>query len=177
MAVAMGVVSIVLVIIGLLSLYGLRSFLVMGNCAALDAKNRHVSDQISRELRQATKINYYPDASGTTLELLTNSPPGVSVSYTWDADARTLTCAKPNQPQFICLTDCDSWEALFFQNIPQPSATAPFLPATNAAGVLDVDQARIVTLSWKCSRPVTGTSWKTESAQTLQIVLRNAVQP
>jgi hypothetical protein len=177
MAVAMGVGSIVLLIIGILSMYGLRSFLVMGNCAAMDARNRLVSDQITRELRQATRVlNYRSDADGRTL-VLTNSLQGVSVAYTWEAETRTLTCEKSDQSPVTCLTECDLWEAFFFQNLPQPSTTEPFLPATNAAGALDLGRARLVTLSWKCSRPVAGTSWKTESAQTLQIVLRNAAQP
>jgi Prokaryotic N-terminal methylation motif len=177
MAVALAVGSIVMLVLGLLSLDGLRSFLVMGNCAALDQKNRFVSDRITRDLRQATRIlSYQSDADGKTL-VLTNSLQGSAIAYTWDAETRTLTCTETGEPPFTCLTDCDSWEALFFQNLPQMSATAPFLPATNGVGALDLNQARVVTLSWKCSRPVTGASWKTESAQTLQIALRNTAQP
>jgi prepilin-type N-terminal cleavage/methylation domain-containing protein len=177
MMVTLGIGSIVLVIIGLLSLYGLRSFLVMGNCAALDDKNRLAADHITRDLRQATRVlSYEVDADSKTL-VLTNSVQEFSMRYVWSADARTLICEQTDQPQFICLNDCDSWEALFFQNIPQASATQPFLPATNGSGNLDLELARVVNLSWKCTRPVTGSNVKTESGQALQIVLRNAAQP
>lgn len=177
MIVSLGIGSIVLVVIGLLSLFGLRSFLVMGNCAALDDKNRLVADQITRELRQATGVlSFQADADGQSL-VLTNSLEGYGVTYRWRADARTLACEKADQPEFICLRDCNSWEVLFLQNIPQASATQPFLPATNALGNVDLDQARVVSLSWKCSRPVPGSKIKTESAQTLQVVLRNTAQP
>jgi len=177
MIVTLGVGSIVLLIVGLLSVFGLRSFLVMGNCATLDDKNRLVADQITREFRQATRVSsYQADADGQSL-VLTNSVEGFAVGYHWSADTRTLVCEKTDQAPVVCLRDCDSWEALFFQNLPQASATQPFLPATNVLGKLDLDLARVVNLSWKCSRPVPGSKVKTESSQTLQIVLRNSAQP
>ncbi|MFO1514205.1 MAG: prepilin-type N-terminal cleavage/methylation domain-containing protein [Verrucomicrobiota bacterium] len=177
MMVTLAVGAIVLVILGLLSVYGLRSFLVMGNCAALDDKNRLAADQITRDLRQATRVlSFETDADHKALRL-TNSLQGIATEYLWSADTRRLTCEKTDQPQVTCLTDCDSWEALFFQNLPLASATQPFLPATNALGDLDLNRARIVSLSWKCSRPVAGSRVKTESTQSLQVVLRNAAQP
>jgi hypothetical protein len=177
MAVTMGLGSIVLLIIGILSLNGLTSFVVMGNCTALDDQNRLASDQITRELRQATRIlSYGEDADGKTL-VLTNSVQGYAVGYTWNAEARTVTCEKTDQPQVTCLKDCDSWDVLFFQNIPQISASLPFLPATNALGQPDLDHARIVGMTWRCSRPVSGSKIDTEGAQSLQILLRNAAPP
>ena len=177
MAVTLGVGSIVLMIVGILSVTGLRCFLVMGNCTALDDKNRLAADQITRELRQATRVvSYQANDDGKTL-VLTNSVQGFSIGYTWNAETRTLICEKTDQPQFTCLTDCDSWEVFFFQNIPQPSPAMTFLPATNALGNPALDQARLVGLSWRCSLPVAGSDTKTESAQTLQILLRNTTQP
>jgi hypothetical protein len=177
MAVAMGVSSLILVIIGLLSLSGLRSFLVMGNCAALDQRNRLLSDQLSRDLREASKVvRFQTDTDGTTL-VLTNTVASISVSYVWDREARTVTCTKTDQSPVIGLKDCDSWEVQFFQNLPQPSASEPFLPVASTVGVPDLGQARIVTLSWKCSRPVAGTGWNTESTQTVQVALRNFPPP
>jgi len=177
MAVTLGVGSLVLVVIGMLSFCGMRSFLIMGNCVTLDDKSRIAADQITRDLRQATQVlRYEADADGKRL-VLTNSVQGVLVDYVWNAETRTLTCEKTDQPQFTCLNDCDAWEATFFQNIPLASVSSPYLPATNVIGGADVNLARIVSLSWKCSRPVTGSNTKTESAQTLQIALRNAGQP
>jgi hypothetical protein len=102
---------------------------------------------------------------------------GLSVEYTWSVDTRTLTCQKTDQSPFVCLTECDSWDAAFFQGIPQAGETHSFLPATNGMGEVNPGLARVVNLSWKCSRPVTGSKIRTESAQALQIVLRNAAQP
>ena len=175
--VSLGLGSIVLLILGVLSYQGLTSFSAMGNCAVLDDQNRLASDQISREFRQATRVlRYETNDEGKEL-VLTNSPLGYSINYIWSAQDRTVTCQKSDQPQFTCLKDCDAWEVAFFQSIPQSSVVVPFLPATNALGSPDLDQARLVKLSWKCSRQVRLTRSKNESEQSLQILLRNAIQP
>ena len=177
MMVAIGLGSIVLAILSLLFLNGLRCFLVMGNSSILYQRNRVAATRFARDLRQATGVlNYQSDATSKTL-VLTNSLEGVAVTYTWDTEGRTLKCAKTGQPEFTCLTDCDFWEAQFFQNLPQPSVTEPFLPATNGVGDIDLHQARVVNLSWRCSLPLTGTTLNTESAKSLQIALRNSAQP
>ncbi len=177
LAVTLGIGSIVLVVLGVLSSYGLQSFLVMGNSAAMDDQSRLASDQITRELRQATQVlRYEVEAESKTL-VLTNSLQAYAVEYSWNAEARTVSCSKGDQAQFICLSDCDAWEATFFQNIPLASVTRPYLPATNQLGTLDLNLARVVSMSWKCSRPVAGSKNKTEGVQTLQVTLRNAAQP
>jgi len=177
LAVSLGIGSIVLVVLGMLSSYGLQSFLVMGNCAALDDKSRLASDQITRELRQATQVVRYDVQPEGKLLVLTNGLEGYSVEYFWNAENRTVTCDKTEEPQSICLSDCDTWDATFFQNVPQASMSCPYLPATNQFGILNLNEARIVSLSWRCSRPVAVSKARTENAQTLQVALRNAAQP
>jgi len=177
MLVTLGIGSMVLVVLGALSMCGLRSFLVMGNCAALDDKNRLAADQITLDLRQANRVlRYEVEADSRTL-VLTNCLEAVTVSYSWSADTRTLICEKTDRLPYTCLTDCDAWEATLFQNIPQPSVIQPFLPATNGLGQPDLDQARVVNLTWRCSLPIAGSHSRTETAQALQIVLRSASQP
>jgi hypothetical protein len=129
------------------------------------------------DLREADQVLDYETATDGARLTLTNSAHGIAVEYTWSADTRTLICQKTGQPQSTCLKDCDSWAATFFQNLPQTSMSQPFLPATNSMGKLDLDLARIVNLSWKCSRPVAGSKTRTDAAQNLRIVLRNSPQP
>ena len=177
LAVTLGVGSIVLVVLGILSSYGLQSFLVMGNCAALDDKSRLASDLITRELRQATQILRYDVIPEGKSLLLTNSVEGYSIEYFWNAEARTLTCDKTDEPQAVYLSDCDAWDATFFQNVPLASVSHSYLPATNEIGILNLNQAHIVSLSWKCSRPVALSKSRTENVKFLQVALRNAAQP
>lgn len=108
--------------------------------------------------------------------MLTNRLEGYLLQYVWNAADCTLTSQKADEPPVVCLTDCDDWAAEFFQNQLQASATTPYWPATNG-GELDLDQARIVSLSWKCRCPVAGSRITTESAQTVQVALRNSVRP
>jgi Tfp pilus assembly protein PilW len=176
LAVTLGIGSIVLLVLGMLSFYGLQSFLVMGNCAALDEKSRLASDQITREVRQATRVLRYDVQPEGKLLVLTNSLEGYSVAYFWNAETRTVSCDKTDQSPSLCLTDCDVWNPTFFRNVPL-AATSSYLGATNESGTLDLNQARIVSLSWKCSRPVAVTKARTESAHTLRVALRNSAQP
>jgi Tfp pilus assembly protein PilV len=177
LAVTLGIGSIVLVVLGMLSFYGLQSFFVMGNCAALDDKSRLASNQITREMRQATRVVRYDVKPEGKLLVLTNSLEGYSVEYFWDAETRTVSCNKTDQSPSICLSDCDVWNASFFQNFPVASMSSPYLSATNGVGTLDLNQARIVSLSWKCSRPVAVSKTRTESAHTFRVALRNSALP
>ena len=176
LAVTLAIGSIVLAVLGMLASFGLQSFLVMGNCAALDDKSRLAADQMTRELRQATQVLRYDAQPESKLLVLTNSLEGYGIEYFWSAESRKVTCDKSDQPQVICLSDCDEWNPTFFQNVALPSLSSPYLPATNQLGMLDLKQARIVSLSWRCSLPVAVSKAKTENAQTLQVALRNTAQ-
>lgn len=177
LAVTLGIASIVLVVLGMLSSYGLQSFLVMGNCATLDDKSRLAGDQLTRELRKATRVLRYDVQPEGKLLLLTNKVEGYAVEYFWNAESRTVTCEKTDEPPFVCLSDCYAWDATFFQNVPLASISQPYLPATNQFGILNLNEARIVSFSWKCSRPVALSKARTESAHSLQVALRNTAQP
>jgi len=177
LAVTLGVASIVLVVLGMLSSFGLQSFLVMGNCAALDDQSRLAADQMTRELRKATRVLRYDVQPEGKVLLLTNKVDGYAVEYFWNANSRAVTCEKMDEPPYVCLSDCDTWDAAFFQNVPLATAANSYLPATNEFGILNLKQARIVSFSWKCSRPVALSKAKTENEQTLQVALRNAAQP
>ena len=177
LAVTLGVASIVLVVLGMLSSYGLQSFLVMGNSAALDNRSRLAADQMTRELRKATRITRYDVQPDGKLLRLTNHVEGYAVEYFWSADSRTVTCEKTDESPFVCLSDCDTWDATFFQNVPLASISEPYLSATNQSGMLDLNQAHVVSLSWKCSRPVALSKARTQNAHRLQVALRNPAQP
>jgi Tfp pilus assembly protein PilW len=176
MAVSLGVASIALVVIGLLSLHGLRSFAVMGSFADVDEKGRLAVDRISRDLRQATGVLRYQSNADRKTLVLTNALAATAVTYVWDADTRTLTSEERGELPSVCLSDCESWSAAFFQDLPQPSTVLPLLPATNSAGQPDLKLARVVKLTWRCSRRVPGTQVTTESAPSVLVVLRNAPQ-
>lgn len=173
MAMAVGVGSLVLVIVGTLTVYALRSFAAMGNYASLDARNRIALDKITRDIRQATCVtNCYSDSTVKWIRFVTPYGESPTTKYTWYPDDRTLVCEKGGQEE-IYLTDCDQWDFAFYKRTPQPTFGNVFLPATNSAGEYDLSICKMIGMSWKCSRTLAGKKWNSESVQSVQIVLRN----
>jgi len=170
-AVAIG--SMVLVVVGALTIYGLRSFVAIGNYTDLDAKSRGAMDRMSREIRQASSLIGYQTNAASKWIMFTNSDLGFTVKYVWDAGSRKLTCEKIGQSPQVYLTECDRWDFTFYQRTPQANKTNVFYPATNNAGIYDLRECKLIDMTWKCSRTLLGKKWNTESVQTAQIVLRN----
>jgi len=171
-AVAIGLIA--LAVVGMLSLYGLRSFVAMGNYTDLDAKSRQAIDLMSRDMRQATFVNGFQTNLPTKwLELVNTNAPATTNKYTWDSVARTLTCQQTGQPIKTNLTECDNWDFVMYQRTAVPNSTNTFYPATNYTGALDKTLCKLIDMTWKCSRTMLGKKVNTESVQTSQIVLRN----
>lgn len=169
--VAMALGSIVMTMVGALSVYSARTFAAMGNYTDLDLHSRNALDVIGQELRQADAVV----ASGTNLPVmyvtLTNTAAATRLKLTWDSDARTLVFEKTGQPAQTCLTECDRWNFLLYNRAPNISSTnISFNAATNLAG------CKLISMSWKCSRTILGSKVNTESVQTAQIVLRNKIR-
>jgi hypothetical protein len=172
MIVAVGIGSIVLAIVGLLTVHALRSFAAMGNYASLDAHNRQALDKMTRDVRQATQVmSFYRDADTRWIKFAT-SDPAATIKYTWFAGDRTLVCEKAGQEETY-LTECDEWDFALYQRTAQPDLTNVFFPAANPSGALDPAVCKIVDMNWKCSHTLLGKKWNTESVQTARMVLRN----
>ena len=170
--VASGVAALALMVVGTLAMFGLHSFVAMGNYTDLDAKSRNALDLMTRDLRQAAAVGYTTNDHSKTL-LLTNTLGNRFIRYTWDADNRTLTAERSGQPESLYLGECDEWNVAFYQRTPEPGQPLAFLPATNAAGGLDLPRCKLISLAWKCSRPMRGGQGKTEIVQMTRVVLRN----
>lgn len=170
--VASGVAALALMVVGTLAVFGLRSFVAMGNYTDLDAKSRNALDLMTRDIRQAAAVGYSTNDYSKTL-WLTNTLGNLFLRYTWDADHRTFMAERSGQPESLYLGECDEWNVAFHQGNPAPNQPLVFLPATNAAGGLDLSRCKLISLAWKCSRPMPGGQGKTETVQTTHIVLRN----
>ena len=182
MLIAMAIFSVFMAMVGALSVYGLRSYVAIGNYVDLDAKSRNALDRMTRDIRQAAQVTGYStnssfkwltfkvnnmDVTGTNVQSVT------SITYTWDGTARTIICAKTGEPTKTYLTECDDWNFALYQRTPHTNLALAYFPATNAAGVYDVALCKLVDMNWKCSRTMLGKKVNTESVQTAQIVLRN----
>ena len=163
--IGIGVGSIVLAVVSVLTVFGARSFATLGNYSIVEQQTTTGIDQITRELRQASGVVSWQTNALPKWLLLTNAPGGYSVKYSWDSD-RQLVVKKSNEGEEKVLLDgCDSWNFNLWKRAPQ---TNGFYQATVPA------DCKMISMTWKCSRFIAGTnSMNTEAAQTAQIVLRN----
>lgn len=166
---AIGIGSLVLAVVLVLVLFAARSFIALGNYAALDQQSRLGADVITREIREATAVVAWQKTATARSLTLTNALEGYGVRYTWDASSRNLVVRRSDAPaDRVLLAGCDLWDFQLWQRTPQPGPTNAFFPALTPA------QSKIVDMSWKCSRTVGLTALlNTETVQTAQIVLRN----
>jgi prepilin-type N-terminal cleavage/methylation domain-containing protein len=169
--VALGLSSILLAVVGTLSIYSARSFSALGNYVDLDLHSRAAADVLGRELRQATAVIDLQTNSAVNYVTLTNAYALTRLKVSWDTNAGTLLFEKTGQPAQTCLTGCGDWRFTFYTRAPNVSATnLSFNLATNMAG------CKLINMSWKCTRTILGSKVNSESVQTAQIVLRNKVR-
>ena len=156
---SIGVTAIVVGSITAFSILSSRNFVVMANYVDLDNKNRIAMDTLSRDLRQCNRVTAYATNSITVEDF-----DGVPLTYTYSPGARTLLRTKEGVSQ-VYLTECDVLNFSIGQRNPVNGAYDVY-PAATAAN------AKVVTISWRCSRGVYGMKENTESVQTARIVIR-----
>jgi Tfp pilus assembly protein PilW len=156
---SIGVTAIVVASITAFSVLSSRNFVVMANYVDLDNKNRIAMDTLSRDLRQCNKVTAFATNSITVEDF-----DGVPLTYTYSPGAHTLSRLK-NGVSDVYLTECDVLNFSIGQRNPVNGAYDVYPAAT-------ADTAKVVTISWRCSRGVYGMKENTESVQTARIVIR-----
>ncbi len=172
---AMGIGAIALAILGVLMVYGTRSFASLGNYSILNEQSHSGIDRITRELREATAVVAWNTNSLPKWLVVTNitvEPNGTtnaySVKYSWDADRQLVARKSTDGTDVVLLEGCDEWGFSLWKRFPNPSATNAFYPAMTAS------DCKMIKMTWRCSRLVAGMNRvNTEAEQTAQIVLRN----
>jgi len=123
MLIATGIGSILVAAIAALSLYGARSFCVIGNFADMDADSRQALDLLSREFRQASSVvDYQTNPPVTWVSVSTNPAVGPTAKVTWDSQAGTVTLTAHGHDR-VLLQECNYWDAKLYQRVPIISAT------------------------------------------------------
>jgi prepilin-type N-terminal cleavage/methylation domain-containing protein len=143
-----------------LSYYSTRSFVAINNYLDLNRYDQLALDQITRDIRQATAVSAFPSATNITLLDYSGQP----LQYLFDPNARTLVRVKGGQ-QTTYLTDCDALTFALFQRTPMSNT----FDCYNVAGSTN---AKLVELSWTCSRTILGAKVNSETMQSSKIALR-----
>jgi hypothetical protein len=143
-----------------LSYFTNRSFVAMTNYTDLALSSRMALDKMSRDIRQQRVLTAYAtnsislqDGSGNTLQ------------YIYNPNARTLVRAQGGQTNTY-LIQCDSLQFWIYQHTVISNTFDCYTPAF-------VTNARLVQVSWTCSRQILGVKVNTEVGESSEIALRN----
>lgn len=157
--VAMCVIMLVLLALCAFSMFSTRSFAAMFNYVDLDDANRIAMDTLTRDVRQARGV-----LDCTPSRLILQEPSGDALGYVYDPGARTLSRTNRSSNKVI-LKQCDR---IMFKIGKRNTMTGGYDVWETATPAF----AKVVNVSWLCSRTLFGRKENTESVQTARIVIR-----
>jgi Tfp pilus assembly protein PilW len=156
---SVGITVLCLTILGAFFVFCTHCFATLFNYVDLDDVNRIAMDQLTRDVRQANCVKNY-----TTNQLVLTDSDNLDLSFTYDPTARTLTRAKSGAST-VLLSECDRLSFAICQRNPVNGSYDVYPAATPAT-------AKVVNVTWSCSRKIFGIKEDTESVQTARIVIR-----
>ena len=152
------IASIVLTIVATLTIFATRSVLAMTNYAELDQESRNTLDVLTRDIRQAAGLSSF-----AANKIVLRNPDSTTCTYTYNQSLGTLTRSNSSGSK-VLLDNCD--QLAFRISTRNPSNDFQFYQANLAT-------AKLIDVSWKCSRQIKAQKVNTESIQTAKIVMRN----
>lgn len=160
--VSMCVVMLVLFALCAFSMFSTRSFATMYNYVDLDDDNRIAMDTLTRDVRAAKRV-----IDCTATRLILEDSYGNTLGYVYNATARTLSRTNSATPAAskVLLRECDRILFKIGQRNTVDGGYDVYAAATPAT-------AKVVNVSWLCSRTLFGRKENTESVQTARIVIR-----
>ena len=157
--VAIGVTGLIMLALASMSMVSGRSFAAFANYVDLDSANRTAMDTLTRDLRECNRVTSF-----SSTQLVVEDSDGFSITYTYTPSERTFTRTRGGLVKTL-LSGCDSLTFIIAQRTPKTGSYEQY----PAAGV---DTAKVVNVSWNCSRTVLGFKANTENVQTARIVIR-----
>lgn len=157
--IAIGITSLIMLALVAITVFSSRSFVALANYVELDDYNRIAMDTLTRDLRECNRVT-----ACDTNSLVIEDSDGFTITYAYSGGARTLTRTKNSIPK-VLLTGCDACSFVLCQRnaITNSYDVFPTAVATNA---------KVVNVSWNCSRNILGQKANTENVQTARIVIR-----
>jgi Tfp pilus assembly protein PilW len=151
--------SILLATIMALTSYTARSFAAISNYVTLDRGSRNALDQLSMRIRESDGVIDY------ATNRIRLSYHGGPLIYSYHDDSKTLTETYDGETKVI-LRDCNSFTFEIFQRN-AVGGTYDYYPAA-----LQTTEAKIVQITWNCSRRMINNLANSESVQSAKIVIR-----
>jgi type II secretory pathway pseudopilin PulG len=158
--VASGLAALVSTAIIALASFTTRGFVAMTNYTDMAAASRMAMDKMSQSIHQMSSLTAY-----ATNSITLQDASGRSYCYTWDPKARTVICVGGGNTNTY-LTGCDSLQFSIYQHTPKSNSFDCYAPAY-------ITNARLVQMTWSCSRDIRGFKANTELVESAKIALRN----
>lgn len=158
--VAAGVAGIVVTAIAALSYFTSRSFVAATNYTDMALHSRMALDNMARTIRQARQVTAYTSNSITLLDVSSNV-----VQYALNPAKGTLINISGGTTNTY-LTGCNSLQFWIYQRTPRSNTFTCYDPAS-------VTNAKLVQVTWSCSRQIFGANVNNEVVESASICLRN----
>ena len=160
--IAVTIATLCFAAIGSVAVFTARSFVALGNYGDLDRASRNALDSLSRDVRQSRALTAY---TPTRISLLDNDNVSTLI-YNYNSSTGNLTRQSGSDTK-VLLTQCDYLNFNIYQR--NPSNNWSWYPVAPN----QISTAKLIDVSWKCSRKILGEKVNTESVQTAKIVIRN----
>ena len=116
---------------------------------------------LTRDIRKSGGVAFY-----ATNEITLTNLDGTWVDYMWNPANSHLTRNTAAGVSRTLLSECDSLSFSLYQR--NPSGSFTYYPVTG-----NLDEAKLVSVQWQCSRQIYAQKINTETVQTAKIVIRN----
>jgi prepilin-type N-terminal cleavage/methylation domain-containing protein len=158
--VATALAGIAVAALAMLSYFTSRSFVAATNYTDMALLSRMALDNMSRTIRQSRQVTAYSTNSITLLDASGNS-----VQYALNPSTGTLIAISSGVTNTY-LTGCNSLQFWIYQRTPKSNSLSCYSPAY-------VTNAKLVQVTWSCSRKILGANVNNEVVESASICLRN----
>ncbi len=163
--VAMGIGSLILLVLGSVTLYSARSFSSMANYSEINRMSRKALDEMTRDIRQSRGLVSFTTSPETSVLVFRTDSVGTNAfSLIHDKKTGVLKQVRAGAENILS-TDCSYFEARLFQRNPIEN-TLTFVPTTEPA------KCKLVQLDYTFSRRTGPFITNSESVQSMKIVIR-----
>ncbi len=158
--IATGITALLILVLMSITMFSGRAFAAFYNYVDLDDHNKIAMDTLTSDLRECIRVTAF-----TATEISIEDSDGFTIKYTYSPSARTLIRSK-NGIEKRLLTGCDSLTFTIAQRNPVGYTYEELYKAATPT------TAKVVQVSWNCSRTILGLKANTENVQTARIVIR-----
>ncbi len=156
---AAGLSGLLVIVCGTLMIYTVRSVASVSGSVDLNARSRYAMDSMSQKLRQASLVKSF---SATSLAVTYKGQP---LTYTYNTNLKTLVEITGGVTNAL-VEDCDGLTFKYYKRNALTNAfnQFPALTVTN--------EAKVIQVSWSCSRNLVGRKSGASEMVSANIVLR-----